>query len=177
MTWTAPIAGVAARGRPSTEDFIESVKQDIFRDQVFIYTPEGCASWSWAPAPRRWTSPTRSTPNWDTAASGGKVNGQTGKSLDTALQNGDTVEIMSNQVQPGSQSWTGSTPTWATSSRPAPARSHAPVVQPPGKRGRPTSERGREKLRKRDCAALNQNLDDSPKSCPWSSTTAWRTSC
>ena len=79
------------------EEFLESVKTDIFPDQVFVYTPKGDVK----------ELPAGSTPvdfayrihtDIGHQCNGAKVNGKL-TSLDYQLQNGDTVEIMtSNKV-------------------------------------------------------------------------------
>ena len=83
----------------STAEFIESVKEDIFRDQVFVYTPKG-----------RIVELTAGSTPIDFAYKihtelghrcvGAKVNGRL-VSLDTALKNGDTVEIMNAKSDRG----------------------------------------------------------------------------
>ena len=82
-----------------TTEFIESVKQDIFHDQVFVYTPKG-----------RIVELTAGSTPVDFAYKihtelghrcvGAKVNGKL-VSLDTTLQSGDTVEIMSSKSDRG----------------------------------------------------------------------------
>ncbi len=81
------------------EDFVESVKTDIFRDQVFVYTPKGDI---------------KELPAGATALDfafqihtelgyrclGVKVNGKL-VSLNTKLNNGDTVEILSSKTARG----------------------------------------------------------------------------
>jgi len=42
-------------------EFLETVKVDLFSDEVFVFTPKGAVK-SLPAAPRRWTSPTPSTP-------------------------------------------------------------------------------------------------------------------
>ena len=49
------------------QEFVETLKVDLFEDEVFVFTPKGEVK-SLPPAPRRSTSPTRSTPRWATAA-------------------------------------------------------------------------------------------------------------
>lgn len=45
----------------SSFEFIESVKSDLFPDEIYVFTPEGASS-SCPPVPRRSTSPTRCIP-------------------------------------------------------------------------------------------------------------------
>jgi GTP pyrophosphokinase len=98
MTWLRQLLDWQ-REAAGTEDFIESVRQDIFHDQVFIYTPKGAIVELTA----------GSTPidfaykihtELGHGCIGGKVNGRL-VSLDTVLQNGDTVEIMTSRSNRG----------------------------------------------------------------------------
>ena len=88
---------------PGAEAFVESVKTDIFPDQVFVYTPKG---------------EVRELPAGATSidfaycihtdlghgCAGAKVNGKL-VALDHQLQNGDTVEIISKQGKGPSLDW------------------------------------------------------------------------
>ncbi len=86
------------------EEFIESVKTDIFKDQVFVYTPQGEIK----------ELPAGSTPldfayrihtDLGHRCIGAKVNGRL-VSLSRELQNGDTVEIRSTKTARGpSRDW------------------------------------------------------------------------
>lgn len=87
-----------------TAEFLESVKTDIFKDQVFVYTPKGAIK----------DLPAGSTPI-DFAYSihtdlghrciGAKTNGRL-VPLNYQLQNGDTVEILSAKASKGpSRDW------------------------------------------------------------------------
>ncbi len=86
------------------EEFLESVKTDIFIDQVFVYTPKGELK----------DLPRGSTPldfayrvhtELGHRCIGAKVNGRL-VSLDYALNNGDVVEIMSTKGEKGpSRDW------------------------------------------------------------------------
>lgn len=99
MEWQREVAG--------TDEFLESVKTDIFRDQVFVYTPKGEIR----------ELPSGSTPidfayhihtNLGHRCIGSKVNGRL-MPLDTILQNGDTVEIVTSKVARGpSMDWLNS---------------------------------------------------------------------
>ncbi|MCE2463010.1 MAG: bifunctional (p)ppGpp synthetase/guanosine-3',5'-bis(diphosphate) 3'-pyrophosphohydrolase [Dehalococcoidia bacterium] len=82
-----------------TEEFLESVKTDLFRDQVFVYTPKGDII----------ELPSGATPidfaykihtELGHRCIGGKVNGRL-VSLDMPLKNGDTVEILTTKVARG----------------------------------------------------------------------------
>jgi guanosine-3',5'-bis(diphosphate) 3'-pyrophosphohydrolase len=91
LEWQREVSGTA--------EFIESVKQDIFHDQVFVYTPKG-----------RIVELTSGSTPVDFAYKihtdlghhciGAKVNGKLA-SLDTALENGDTVEVLNSKSDRG----------------------------------------------------------------------------
>lgn len=81
------------------EEFVETVKTDLFHDQVFIYTPNGEVK----------ELPVGSTPvdfayrihtDLGHRCIGGKVNGKL-VPLYTKLKNGDTVEIVVSKVERG----------------------------------------------------------------------------
>ncbi len=86
------------------EEFVESVKADLFQDQVFVYTPKGEIK----------EMPAGSTPidfayrvhtDLGHKCVGGKVNGRL-VSLNYQLQNGDVVEIVSTKSPRGpSRDW------------------------------------------------------------------------
>jgi guanosine-3',5'-bis(diphosphate) 3'-pyrophosphohydrolase len=88
----------------TADDFVDSVKTDIFGDQVFVYTPKGEIK----------DLPAGSTPldfayriHTDLGHNcvGAKVNGRL-VTLNHALQNGDVVEIMSSKSSRGpSRDW------------------------------------------------------------------------
>ena len=81
------------------EEFVESVKTDLFQDQVFVYTPKGDIR----------ELPAGSTPidfayrihtDLGHRCIGGKVNGKL-MPLYTQLKNGDTVEILTSKLERG----------------------------------------------------------------------------
>ena len=81
------------------EEFVESVKTDLFQDQVFVYTPKGDIR----------ELPAGSTPidfayrihtDLGHRCIGGKVNGKL-VPLYTQLKNGDTVEILTSKLERG----------------------------------------------------------------------------
>jgi GTP pyrophosphokinase len=86
------------------EDFLESVKTDVFADQVFVNTPRGDVQ----------VLPRGSTPidfayrvhtDLGHSCAGAKVNGKL-VPLNTKLQNGDVVEILRSRTQKGpSRDW------------------------------------------------------------------------
>ena len=139
----------------STAEFIESVKQDVFRDQVFVYTPKG-----------RIVELTAGSTPVDFAYKihtelghrcvGAKVNGRL-VSLDTSLQNGDTVEIMSTKSDRGpSLDWLNHNRGYVRS-----AGARQSIRQWFNRQKRETNiRRGREILR-REMRRLNQKFDDS----------------
>ncbi len=51
------------------KEFLETVKVDLFTDEVFVFTPKGDVK-SLPAGRRRWTSPSPSTPTSAAAASG-----------------------------------------------------------------------------------------------------------
>ena len=92
------------RDLSAADDFVESVKADLFRDQVFIFTPKGEIK----------DLPAGSTPldfayrihtDLGHHCVGAKVNGRL-VSLNTQLQNGDIVQIMKSKTLRGpSRDW------------------------------------------------------------------------
>ena len=87
------------RGVSGTEEFLEGVKTDLFRDQVFVYTPKGDII----------ELPSGSTPidfaykihtELGHRCIGSKVNGRL-VALDYQLNNGDTVEIHTTKAARG----------------------------------------------------------------------------
>lgn len=87
-----------------TDDFLESIKTDVFRDQVFVYTPKGEVR----------VLPAGSTPidfayriHTDLGHNtvGAKVNNRM-VALNTALKNGDVIEIVRSRTARGpSRDW------------------------------------------------------------------------
>ena len=101
------------------EEFLESVKTDIFIDQVFVYTPKGEIK----------DLPKGATPldfayrvhtDLGHRCVGAKVNGRL-VPLSYQLKNGDVVEIMTSKTARGPAA-TGSTQTWAMSRPLTPGR-------------------------------------------------------
>ena len=91
LEWQREVSG--------TEEFLESVKTDLFRDQVFAYTPKGDIV----------ELPSSATPidfaykihtELGHRCIGSKVNGRL-VSLDYQLNNGDTVDILTTKVARG----------------------------------------------------------------------------
>ena len=139
----------------STAEFIEKVQQDIFRDQVFVYTPKG-----------RIVELTAGSTPVDFAYKihtelghrcvGAKVNGKL-VSLDTTLQNGDTVEIMNTKSDRGpSLDWLNPNRGYVRSAN---ARQSIRLWFRRQERG-VNIQRGREILR-REIYRLNQKFPDS----------------
>jgi len=153
MTWMRQLLEWQ-RDVTGTAEFIESVKQDIFVDQVFVYTPKG-----------RIVELTSGSTPVDFAYKihtelghrcvGGKVNGKL-VSLDTSLQNGDTVEIFSSKSDRGpSLDWLNPNRGYVRS-----AHARQSVRQWFRRQERSTNiQRGREMLR-RELRRLNQKFDD-----------------
>ena len=153
MTWMRQLLEWQ-REAAETEDFIESVRQDIFRDQVFVYTPKGdiveLAAGS-TPVDFAYKIHTELGHH----CMGGKVNGRL-VGLDTPLQNGDTVEIMTTKTNRGpSPDWLNPNLGYVKS-----ASARQKVRQWFNHQARGGNiERGRDKLRK-ELRRLNLNLDD-----------------
>jgi hypothetical protein len=66
MTWLRQL--VEAEGDQDPAEFLESLKVDLFEDEVFVFTPKGEVKNLSAGSPRS-TSPTRFTPTSATPAS------------------------------------------------------------------------------------------------------------
>ena len=139
----------------STAEFIESVKEDIFHDQVFVYTPKG----------RIVELTAGSTPidfaykihtELGNRCVGSKVNGKL-VSLDTPLENGDTVEIMNTKSDRGpSLDWLNSNRGYVRS-----AHARQSIRQWFRRQERGANiQRGREILR-REMRRLNLKFEDS----------------
>ena len=87
------------------EDYVHSLKIDMFDDEVFVFTPRG-ASCLCPPGPPPLILPTPSIPEVGNAMVGAKVNNRIAN-IDTPLQNGDIVEVLTSQVRQGSPAGTG----------------------------------------------------------------------
>ena len=154
MTWLRQLLEWQ-RDAAGTDDFIESVKQDIFHDQVFVYTPKGdiveLAAGS-TPIDFAYKIHTELGHH----CMGGKVNGRL-VSLDTPLQNGDTVEIMTTKSNRGpSPDWLNSNLGYVNS-----ASARQKVRQWFNYQARGSNiERGKDKLRK-ELRRLNLRLEES----------------
>ena len=153
MTWLRQLIDWQ-REVSGTAEFIESVKQDIFRDKVFVYTPKG----------RIVELTSGSTPvdfayKIHTALGhhciGAKVNGKL-VALDTTLENGDTVEVLNSKSDRGpSLDWLNPNRGFVRS-----AGARQSVRQWFRKQERSTNiERGKEVLR-RELHRLNQKIND-----------------
>ncbi|MSP79000.1 MAG: bifunctional (p)ppGpp synthetase/guanosine-3',5'-bis(diphosphate) 3'-pyrophosphohydrolase [Dehalococcoidia bacterium] len=98
MTWLRQLLEWQ-RDVSGAEEFVQSLKADLFRDQVFVYTPKGDIK----------ELPANATPldfayhvhtDLGHRCIGAKVNSKL-VSLDYTLQNGDTVEIMVSKLARG----------------------------------------------------------------------------
>ena len=98
MTWLRQLLEWQ-RDVSGTEEFLENVRTDIFRDQVFVYTPKNEIK----------ELPAGATPidfayrihtELGHRCIGAKVNGKL-VGLDTQLKNGDTVEVLTSRVARG----------------------------------------------------------------------------
>ena len=98
MTWLRQLLEWQ-RETPDTDEFLESVREDLFHDQVFVYTPKGDIMELAAGA-----TPIDFAYKIHTdlghRISGAKVNGRL-VSLDTPLENGDTVEVVAGKTGRG----------------------------------------------------------------------------
>ena len=146
LEWQREVSGTA--------EFIESVKQDIFHDQVFVYTPKG----------RIVELMSGSTPvdfaykihtDLGHHCIGAKVNGKL-VSLDTALENGDTVEVLNSKSDRGpSLDWLNPNKGYVRS-----AGARQSVRQWFRRQERSANiQRGKELMR-REMRRLNQKVDD-----------------
>ncbi len=146
LEWQREVAGTA--------EFLESVKQDIFHDQVFVYTPKGdIVELTAGSTPIDFAYKIHT--ELGHRCIGAKVNGRL-VSLDTALQNGDTVEVMASKVERGpSLDWLNPNRGYVRS---AGARQNVRLWF--RRQARSSNiQRGRELL-KRELRRLNQHVDD-----------------
>jgi GTP pyrophosphokinase len=153
MTWLRQLLEWQ-RETPDTNEFLESVREDLFHDQVFVYTPKGdiveLAAGS-TPVDFAYKIHTELGHH----CMGGKVNGRL-ISLDTPLQNGDTVEIMTTKSNRGpSPDWLNPNLGYVKS-----ASARQKVRQWFNHQARGSNiERGRDKLRK-ELRRLNLDLEE-----------------
>jgi GTP pyrophosphokinase len=153
MTWLRQLLDWQ-REMAGTAEFIESVKQDIFQDQVFVYTPKGeIVELTAGSTPIDFGYKIHT--NLGHRCIGAKVNGRL-ISLDTSLQNGDTVEVLVSKGDRGpSLDWLNPNRGYVRS-----ASARQKVRQWFRRQARSTNiQRGRELLR-RELRRLNQYLDD-----------------
>ena len=153
MTWLRQLIDWQ-REVSGTAEFIESVKQDIFHDQVFVYTPKG----------RIVELTSGSTPvdfaykihtDLGHRCIGAKVNGKL-VALDTTLENGDTVEVLHSKSDRGpSLDWLNPNRGYVRS---AGARQSVRAWFRRQERGT-NIQRGKEVLH-RELSRLNQKIDD-----------------
>ncbi len=137
-----------------TEEFIESVKQDIFHDQVFVYTPKGdIVELTAGSTPVDFAYKIHT--ELGHRCIGAKVNGRL-VSLDTTLQSGDTVEVMASKSERGpSLDWLNPNRGYVGS-----ASARQKVRQWFRRQARSSNiRRGRELLR-RELGRFNQRFDD-----------------
>ncbi len=153
MTWLRQLLEWQ-RDVSGTDEFLESVKTDLFQDQVFAYTPKGDII----------ELPSGSTPidfaykihtELGHRCIGSKVNGRL-VALDYQLNNGDTVEILTTKVARGpSLDWLNPNLGYVRS-----ASALEKVRQWFRKQTRRVNvQRGREVLRK-DLKRLNMKVDE-----------------
>ena len=154
MTWLRQLLDWQ-REVSGAEEFLESVKTDLFRDQVFTYTPKGAII----------ELPSGATPidfaykihtELGHRCIGSKVNGRL-VPLDFQLNNGDTVEILTSKVARGpSLDWLNPNLGYVRS-----ASAREKIRQWFRKQNRRVNiQRGRELLRK-ELNRLNLSTDES----------------
>ena len=94
MTWLRQLLEWQ-RETPDTGEFLESVREDLFHDQVFVYTPKGdIIELAAGATPIDFAYKIHT--DLGHRISGAKVNGRL-VSLDSPLQNGDTVEVVAGK--------------------------------------------------------------------------------
>ena len=153
MTWLRQLLEWQ-REAAGTDDFIESVKQDIFHDQVFVYTPKGdIVELTSGSTPIDFAYKIHT--DLGHRCGGGKVNGRL-VSLDTPLQNGDTVEILVSKSDRGpSPDWLNPSLGYVSS-----ASARQKVRQWFRRQARGSNiQRGRDIMRK-ELRRLNLRLDE-----------------
>ncbi len=153
MTWMRQLLEWQ-REVTATDEFIESVRQDIFQDQVFVYTPKGdIAELTAGSTPVDFAYKIHT--ELGHRCMGAKVNGRL-VSLDTVLENGDTVEVVASKAERGpSLDWLNPNRGYVVS-----ASARQKVRQWFRRQARGTNiQRGRELLR-RELRRLSQHLDD-----------------
>ena len=108
MTWLRQLLEWQ-RETPDTGEFLESVREDLFHDQVFVYTPKGdIVELAAGATPIDFAYKIHT--DLGHRISGAKVNGRL-VSLDTPLQNGDTAEVVAGKTG------RGPSPDWLNPSR------------------------------------------------------------
>jgi GTP pyrophosphokinase len=153
MTWMRQLLDWQ-REVVGTAEFIETVKEDIFQDQVLVFTPKGdIIELSAGSTPIDFAYKIHTTLGH--RCSGAKVNGRL-VSLDTPLKNGDTVEILTSKAERGpSLDWLNPNLGYVRS-----ASAREKVRQWFRRQARGTNiQRGRELLRK-ELRRLNLHLDE-----------------
>ncbi len=98
MTWLRQLLEWQ-RETPDTNEFLESVREDLFHDQVFVYTPKGdIVELATGATPIDFAYKIHT--DLGHRISGAKLNGRL-VSLDTPLENGDTVEVVAGKTGRG----------------------------------------------------------------------------
>jgi GTP pyrophosphokinase len=154
MTWLRQLLDWQ-RDAVGTSDFIESVKQDIFKDHVFVYTPKGdIVELTAASTPIDFAYKIHT--ELGNKCIGAKVNGRL-VALNTPLSNSDTVEILTSKGSRGpSPDWLNANLGYVTS-----ASAKQRVRQWFHRQARSTNiQRGREVLR-RELRRLSLKLEES----------------
>ncbi|HLF04017.1 MAG TPA: bifunctional (p)ppGpp synthetase/guanosine-3',5'-bis(diphosphate) 3'-pyrophosphohydrolase, partial [Dehalococcoidia bacterium] len=153
MTWLRQLLDWQ-RDAVGTSDFIESVKQDIFKDHVFVYTPKGdIVELTAGSTPIDFAYKIHT--ELGNKCIGAKVNGRL-VALNTPLSNSDTVEILTSKGSRGpSPDWLNPNLGYVTS-----ASAKQRVRQWFHRQARSTNiQRGREVLR-RELRRLSLKMED-----------------
>lgn len=101
--WISEIGEMYSREQASSQEFVNDMRQDFFKNRIFVFTPQGdVVDLPIAATPLDFAYAIHSEIGDHTA--GAKVNNKL-VGLDTELQNGDIVEITTKKSAAPSQKW------------------------------------------------------------------------